>query len=211
MGLKGDYVHIPHFVNVKEYAPFARKRESFEGTVYWGRISEEKGVRTLVEAMRGLPFGLTIIGEGPLKKELEDQIWRDSIANVTMLPYMNGEDLYRTVSNAAFSVLPSQCYEVFGMVIPEAYAFGLPVIGSKIGGIPELIKENETGLLFEPRDRDGLRDRINYLSTNPDEVLRMGSNARRLVEKEYGEEPHYDRLIKVYEAAVRKRKKRILI
>ena len=85
----------------------------------------------------------------------------------------------------------------------EAFALGVPAIGSRIGGIPELIKDGETGLLFEAGDAIDLNNKIRWVLDNPDAISKMGHNARTLAEKQYSPGLHYERLMKIYEKALR--------
>ena len=200
MGLKGNFVHLPNFVSVKNLMPI--KERKMNKLVYWGRLSYEKGVDTLVEAVKGLQVELKLIGEGPMRAKIEKKIEQDNINNVKLLGYLDKDVLLSRVRNCGVAIIPSECYENNPVSVLEAFALGIPVIGSRIGGIPELIKDGETGLLFEPGNVKDLRDKIMNLLSEPDEVAQMGENARVLVEKKYNPELHYEGLAKVYNDAI---------
>jgi glycosyltransferase involved in cell wall biosynthesis len=169
--------------------------------LYVGRLSEEKGVKTIIDAVGKVDScRLKIVGDGPLKDELvlyaESKTGSDRIE---FLGHKNRMEVNELLRNCKFLVIPSEWYEVTGLVILEAYAYGKPVIGSRIGGIPEFILENETGLLFEMGNAEDLSSKINYMIHNPDEIVRMGRNARNFVESRLNAEIHYKELMKVYE------------
>ncbi len=105
-------------------------------------------------------------------------------------------------------VIPSQWYENYPRSVIEAFALGKPVIGSRIGGIPELVRDGETGLTFEPGNAEDLRAKVKLLISNPDMVSEMGRTARRFVEEKLNPEIHYQGLMKIYELAVEKSKRR---
>jgi glycosyltransferase involved in cell wall biosynthesis len=100
---------------------------------------------------------------------------------------------------ARFSVIPSEWYENCPYACIESFASGTPVIGTRIGGIPELVDDGETGLLVTPFSREDLRTKIEYLFARNDESARMGRNARRKAEQEYGAKNHVQRLMAIYD------------
>ena len=170
--------------------------------VYWGRLSYEKGVDTLVEAVKGLQVELELIGEGPMRAKIEKKIEQDSITNVKLLGYLDREVLWNRVRECKIAVIPSECYENNPISVLEAFALGIPVVGSRIGGIPELVKDNETGLLFEPGNSGDLRHKLKYLISHSSKVKEMGKKAQILIKNEYNPEFHYERLIEIYNRVV---------
>lgn len=191
-------VHLPNFIHIDSFAP---DYEPGSYVLYAGRLSHEKGVQTLLAAMCGLSVPLKIVGDGPLRAELEAFVADNSLENVEFLGYRTGDELKRLFSRAAFLVFPSEWNENAPMTILEAFASGKPVIGSRIGGTPEMVREGESGLLFEPGNADSLRDAIVRLFSNSEQIVRMGKNARQQVEAENSEEYHYARLMEVYDRA----------
>ena len=103
---------------------------------------------------------------------------------------------------STFVVVPSECYENSPLTVYEAFALGKPVIGSAIGGIPELVLEGETGLLFPAGDRDALADRLRRLWTDRAGAAEMGRAARARVESEYGPEKHYEEIMGIYSRVI---------
>jgi len=142
-----------------------------------------------------------IIGEGPLEKDIRTKISAENIRNVKLLGYKRGEDLKMDILKSMFIVLPSEWYENNPRSIIEGFAYGKPVIGSRLGGIPELVRDNETGLTFESGNAEDLRIKIEYLTNHQDKIIEMGKNARLFVEKELGADRHYEGLIRIYNQA----------
>jgi len=202
MGLKGKIVFLPNFVNVEDFKPEFNWKEN--SIVYFGRLSGEKGLFILIEAMKGVDVNLKIIGEGPLKERLELKVEGESINNVCFLGYKSGENLKNEIKKSMFVVLSSEWYENNPRTVLETFALGKPVIGSRIGGIPELVKDGETGLTFETGSADDLRKKILYLINNPHKAVKMGKNARKFVEEKFNPEKHYQRLMEIYNYAISK-------
>lgn len=199
MGLKGRVVYLPNFVSLEEYQPQYTGQEN--AIVYFGRLSEEKGLETLLEAMRGLKATLKVIGEGPLTEGLKLKVNSQNLANIHFLGYKSGEGLREEIRKAMLVVLPSEWYENNPRSVIEAFALGKPVVGARIGGIPELVKDNQTGLTFAGGDAEDLKAKIARLLNSPAEIERMGRNARRFVEEEFNAESHYAGLLRIYAEA----------
>ncbi|MCF6153377.1 MAG: glycosyltransferase [Candidatus Kuenenia stuttgartiensis] len=121
-------------------------------------------------------------------------LFRDKLT----LGYQKGDELYREIKKSKAVVLPSEWYENNPISVLEAFALGKPVIGARIGGIPELIKEKETGLLFEPGNSIDLREKIELLLSDDALCNKMGNSAKKLVEEEFNPEKHYQSLLKIY-------------
>ncbi|MBW1678996.1 MAG: glycosyltransferase family 4 protein [Deltaproteobacteria bacterium] len=194
-------VHIPNFIRVNQYLPQYQHSNYF---VYFGRISEEKGIATLIKAMRKVKGAqLYIVGEGKSRKELERFTHREGAENIKWLGYKGGEELKSIIKDAMFVALPSECYENCPMSLLEAYALGKPVIGSNIGGIPEIVEDGITGFLFEPGNPEELAEKINHLIFHPRLIGKLGKNSRERVEREYSPETHYQKIINVYQSVLR--------
>jgi len=200
-------IHIPHFVSTKHIEPSLNNNGYI---LYSGRLSYEKGLKTLVEALSLCDsVKLFIAGSGPLKAELETTAKNIAPKKVAFLGYLNRDRLQKVIDDAMFTVVPSEWYENFPYVILEAFASAKPVIGSRIGGIPELVRDGETGLLFEPGSTGDLAEKIQWMTDHPKERQEMGRRARELVEKECNPELHYEHLMGVYRMALRKHGKDI--
>lgn len=188
-------VHIPNFTNVEDFEPSYKAGEYI---LYVGRLSHEKGIFTLLKAIKDINFKLKIVGDGPLREDCEAFVRENNLKNVEFLGYKSGDDLKELYQKSAFLVMPSEWYENAPLTILECFAYGKPLIGSRIGGIPEMILDGETGLLFNTGDVRELRGKINYLLRNPAIIDKMGRSARARVEQEYNAELHYERLMQVY-------------
>jgi glycosyltransferase involved in cell wall biosynthesis len=136
-----------------------------------------------------------------MKFEYEDYVKKNGINNVIFEGHKSGEELEKLFRNALFLVSPSEWYENAPMTLLESFAYGKLVIGAEIGGIPEMIIDNESGLLFKPGDYQQLKEKIKYLLSAPSVVAAMGKKARERVEKEYNIQLHYKRLMDVYQKA----------
>jgi glycosyltransferase involved in cell wall biosynthesis len=101
--------------------------------------------------------------------------------------------------HASFLVLPSVWYEMFPMVIPEAFSASLPIIVSRLAGLQSLVRDGETGLHFNPGDPEDLARKVRWAAEHSREMERMGANARREYETLYTPEKNYERLMAIYE------------
>jgi len=172
--------------------------------LYFGRISKEKGVDTLIQAMEKVKFGkLLIIGDGEEKERLQGYVDQNKVDNVTFMGFVERSKLNDLIRASRFVVLPSEWYENSPSVIYESFAFGKSVIGSRIGGIPELIEDGENGLLFEPKNVDELAEKIKYLYHHPLLAEKMGIAAREKVEEKYSEEEYYKKLLGLYDSLIK--------
>lgn len=170
---------------------------SDEGYIlYFGRISKEKGVETLLKAHEGMvdSLPLKIVGTGPQEEGL-----RSSYPAADFIGYKSGKELNDLLVNAGFVVVPSECYENCSMVVLEAMAMGKPVIGSKIGGIPEQIEDGKTGFLFEMGDMLELKNKMSLLISDRKLRENMGRAARQKLEREYSLAEHCKGLMTIYE------------
>jgi glycosyltransferase involved in cell wall biosynthesis len=191
--------HVPHFLSLAPYGPSHAESDYF---VYVGRLSEEKGLAHLLEAKRRVSrMRLVVAGDGSLMAGLRRAAASDS--GVSFTGFLSRPELAEVWRGAAFTVVPSVCYENFPYAVLESFAFGKPVVASRIGGIPELVRDGENGLLAEPGDSGGLAERINRLALNQAETVKMGRAARRDVEEVYSVEKHYASVMSHYERITR--------
>lgn len=195
---KVRYLH--NSLDLKGYEPNFRVGNY---AIFLGRLQPEKGIKTLIQAMALAPnFQLLIVGEGEQRKELEQYVSTQGVKNVRFVGYKTGKELKNLIRESAFLVLPSEWYENCPMVTLEAYALGKPVVASRIGGIPESIDEEETGLLFEPGNASELAEKIQILAGDKKRCEEMGRRGRAKIEQISAE--HYDRLMQLYQEARRK-------
>ena len=191
---------LPHFQVLPELAPAAVP----DGPIlYFGRLSPEKGVSDLIRAMRTLPqIRLQIAGDGPQRAELEGLAHALKLENVDFSGHVGREQLDRMIASARFTVLPSRAYETLGKSILESYAWARPVIASDLGSRRELVREHETGLLFQPGNIEQLAGAISCLAQRPDLAAEMGMAGRRMVETYHSPQAHYEELIGLYERLI---------
>jgi glycosyltransferase involved in cell wall biosynthesis len=190
-------VHIPNFVEPEK---FQVSDESEEYFVYVGRLVPIKGLITLLQAMKKVKTSmrLLLLGDGPQRDILEQVSEESGLHNVYFLGQLEFQELIRVVSLAKFNILPSEVYENCPMSVLESMAMGKPVIGSNIGGIPELISDGVDGLLFETGNSDHLAEKINWMIDHPKSCSDMGITARRKIEQFYNPEIHYQAVAEQY-------------
>lgn len=200
-GYPADWItYLPNPVDTKALQPNFKPGDY---VLYAGRLSKEKGVLTLLKAAEGTGIPLRIVGDGPIRTEAQKFAAGRSLSNVEFLGYKSGPDLAAMFANAAFVVMPSEWYENGPISLLEAYAYGKPVLGARIGGIPEFIVPGETGELFESRNADELRQRMLWLWSNKPRLEDMGHAARRFVEQNHSFDRHYEGLMSIYHRYVK--------
>ena len=174
--------------------------------LFFGRLSYEKGVKTLLEAFNGLPeCHLKIVGTGPKEDELKAFVESNGMKNVEFLGYKRGKELQDLVANAYYVIVPSEWYENNPMTIIEAYSVGTPVIGAKIGGIPEIVVEKETGFQFESGNADNLRSKVIPADgLTADEYTKQSAGALKFAHENLSLENYYPRLIAFYNQFLKK-------
>lgn len=199
MGFKKRIVQLPHFIDSSQISPkFTWENSSL---VYFGRLSKEKGIFTLLKAVEDLPVECRIYGDGPEKVNINRWIADKSLTNVTLCGHISQDELKGEVKRAMFVVLPSEWYENSPFSVLESFALGKPVIGSNIGGIPELVEDQKNGLIFEPGNPEDLRKNILNLLDNSERIRGLGENARQCVEQNFSPGKYYEALIKIYAEA----------
>lgn len=149
-------------------------------------------------------FHVKIIGDGPLKTDLEDMLKAKGIKDIEFIGRKSYQQCMRLLRNTQFLILPSLCYENFPVVIMEAYASGKPVIASGLGAMAELVEEGKTGLLFEPGNPEDLADKMQWMVENEDACIEMGKNARKVFEEKYTAEKNYQILMNIYNHVINK-------
>lgn len=195
-------VHIPNFIDIEKTRPSYTHAEYF---LYLGRLSKEKGILTLLKALKSLQGNarLKIVGKGQLEEEIVEYITNNKLENfVEMLGYRGGKELEDIIKKAMFVVVPSEWYENFPYAVLEAFAYGKPVIGACIGGIPEQIDDGVNGYLFEYKNASELAEKIISLIDNPEHLVEMGKKAREKAELKYNSQHHYETLMNLYRRLV---------
>lgn len=172
--------------------------------LYYGRLSHEKGIATLVDAFSKHPeLKLKVVGTGPKEEELRQKNYQ----NIEFLGYKTGVELYNLVRNARFVCVPSEWYENNPMTIVEAYSMGVPVIGANIGGIPEIIEERKTGFLFESGNTDSLEKAVQKsLAVSQEEYTLMKEESLKFAKEHFNYANYKERLLLFYNEIIQKYK-----
>jgi glycosyltransferase involved in cell wall biosynthesis len=175
--------------------------------VFMGRLSEEKGLFTLIRAFEGTEkFGLKIIGDGPMEEKLKEYVRRREISNVELLGFVEGGKRFEILKKSMFSIVPSEWYENQPMAVLEAFAFGVPVIASKVGALEEMVEDGKNGLLFQMGNSNDLKDKIKHFIDNTGKRTRCSEYARHCAETKYSAETNYLKLLKIYKEVIEKNK-----
>lgn len=157
-----------------------------------GRLSHEKGAATLIEAASRLPYKLVVIGGGPLSEEL--RMKSEESSQIEFVGFKQWDEIKEIVGKSRFSVIPSEWYENNPLSVIEAQCLGTPVLGAKIGGIPELISA-ETGMTFESRNVDNLTKKIEAMWNASFDYEAIADSSQ----KRYNSENYYNEIINIYE------------
>ena len=220
--LKGSYEHVDAFIAPSRYMqesiarriPKNRIKLLYNGidtndvkgtgadegyVLYLGRLVREKGVETLLKAHQNSTLGweLVVAGTGPLLDVLKAQ-YNPSI----FVGYLAGDVLKEMINRASVVVIPSEWYENCPMSVLEAMAYGKPIVASRIGGIPELVADGKTGLLFESGQSTELTALLDKLMSS--EVLRktMGLAGRKRVNNLFSLDKHHSGLMQIYQSVL---------
>ncbi len=157
---------------------------------YVGRLSHEKGVATLIKAAGSLPYRLAVVGDGPLRSELEAV----ASPNVEFVGFKSWNEIKNIVGNARFSVIPSEWFENNPISVIESLSLGTPVIGANIGGIPELIDPATSGAVFESKNDSELAEKISENWNRAFDYLSISTMAK----SKYNSRAYLENLLKLY-------------
>jgi len=201
VGLPADRVHVkPNFYPGNPTTiPWSERADR---VVFVGRLSAEKGVQTLLNAWalwgdQAPP--LRIVGDGELRKELED---RARGLRVEFVGQVSLEEAQAEIGRAKLLVLPSESYETFGLTVIEGFARGTPAAVSNIGPLPDLVRDPESGGSFEPANPHSLLHAVRNAWENPTLLARWSQGARAAFKARYTEDPNYAMLMGIYEQAI---------
>jgi glycosyltransferase involved in cell wall biosynthesis len=196
MGFTGRCDYIPNFVGSSRAVEARPPRDPL--VLFFGRLVEEKGVSSLIEAMQGVPADCLIIGDGPEKKALQAQAAQSPAARVRFLAHQPPGLLREAMRRSSLVVVPSIWYENNPFSIIESFAMGVPVLAARIGGIPELVSDRETGMLFTAGSSVDLREKVMLLLQDPGLRRELAKNARRHLEMNFPAARHHERLLGLY-------------
>jgi glycosyltransferase involved in cell wall biosynthesis len=164
--------------------------------LYYGRLSREKGLLTLLNAFKELPeLNLKIVGNGNLMSSLE----MNKTPNIELVSFKSGKELHDIIQNSSFVIVPSECFENNPMAIVESFALGKPVIGANLGGIPEVIENKKTGFLFKSTDWKSLVEIVKESSQlSLEKYVELSNQAFNFASEKFSPEIYYDQLMKIY-------------
>ncbi len=204
LGLPAKKVCVkPNFL----FADPGKRTNPGEYAMFAGRLSPEKGVAVILAAWAKLktPVPLRIVGDGPQLEPLKGEAAKLGLNDVRFEGRLNREQTIATFKNSSFMLFPSLWYENFPMVIAEAFACSTPVIGSKLGAMEVIVEDGRTGLHVNPGDPADLAEKVEWAWNHPEEMRKMGSNARQEFENKYTAEKNYKLLMDIYEKTMRRR------
>jgi len=190
-GFPEDKIEVlPNFI-ARIVNPATSKKDYY---CYVGRISEEKGIDTLLKAAAQLPYSLKVIGGGPLLDAFRNQFTHK---NIEYAGYLDPENVFEIVKEARCVVMPSVWYENNPLSVIEALCMGTPVLGARIGGIPELIEEGVNGFLFTPKNIPELTEKIELCFHHFHDRYNFEKIAGQAQNK-FSSETFYNKLIEIY-------------
>ena len=182
-GYTSEKIHVlPNAYFETVPVPQGRPREHI---LFAGRLSPEKGIDLLVQAAKGLDAAVVIAGDGPEREHLQALAGKIGAGNVSFPGFLNATDLNRLYQTALVTVLPSRWYENGPLVILESYANATPMVGARIGAIPEFVTEGKTGFLFTPEDAADLHLVLENSIHQPGLLQQMGTSALADVAAKY--------------------------
>ena len=170
--------------------------------VFAGRLTAEKGVVSLLRAWQAWGDSapeLRLVGDGDLRPQLEKMA---KGLPIRFLGQVSGAEAQAQIAGARLLVLPSECFETFGMVVIEAFAFGTPAAVSDIGPLPTIVQDGRSGIVFEPGNPESLMHEVRTLWESPGLLEKMSQGARREFEKKYTEDANYASLMDIYQHAI---------
>lgn len=196
--------YVPNFFDTGRPLEAAPPGERF---LYFGRLSHEKGLATLIEAARRTGVGLDLVGDGPQRAELE--ALAAGADHIRFLGYCSGDALWNALRGCKAVVLPSEWYENAPMSVLEAYSFGKPVIGARIGGIPELVTEGQTGWLFPSGDVDALEQLLKSAESLPmQKWAEMGVACNDFVSERFSRQRYFETMASIFDGLIAANKQR---
>ncbi len=194
-GFSRNITHIYNFLEL-DFKRDYNSQESEPYVLFFGRLTPDKGIMTLLRAMEGTDIKLKIAGTGELEDALRAEAEKIGV-DAEFHGFLQGEPLLTLLEKSRIVVVPSEWQENLPFSIIEAFAAGKSVIGSNIGGIPDMVPPH-FGFLFEPGNVAELRSMITENFTKTDELKKKGEAARTFVENNMSREIFYERIMKIY-------------
>ncbi|OUS01648.1 hypothetical protein A9Q86_07720 [Flavobacteriales bacterium 33_180_T64] len=190
--VKKDIVVIPNFTQVQSNLSLDEHKKEYY--LYYGRISDEKGIHELIDIFKEINLNLLIVGKGPLEEAVKEKVKENS--NIQYLGPKYGDDLFKIVKQAKYVVQSSKWFENCPMTIIESFALSVPVIGSNHSGFKDLIQDKKTGFLI---NFDNKNSAINQLrEIDMIDVSKLKKNVTNYYQKNLSENIHIEKIISVY-------------
>lgn len=184
----------PNFTNTTEEKGNEQEKRFY---VYVGRMEKEKGVWLLLEAFEQLKeVPLVLIGTGTEEAAIKSWLEEKQMNHIHYLGLKKNVKEYLMQSKAL--IMPSQCYESFGMTVIESFSCGVPVIVNDLGSLPDFMNNRITGLVFKKNDAESLKEQVLYMENHPEFVKRAGEEAYMLWKENYSEESNMEQLEQIY-------------
>jgi glycosyltransferase involved in cell wall biosynthesis len=197
---QGKIVVIPNYVDTESFRPFEREKKAGRIT-FVGRFGKEKNLFSLIDAVKGLDIKLVLIGKGPLEDALKKKVKEEGVENVVFAGVVPNERLPEELNKSEIFMLPS-LYEGNPKTLLEAMACRLPVIGTNVVGIKEVVKHKENGYLCE-NSTDSIEEAIREVMTNENLRHKLAVNARDTIIKNYSSEKIVDKELRLYDRLLR--------
>lgn len=200
-GLPSAKVHVkPNFISgTPRVNPWAKRGDY---TLFVGRLSEEKGLTTLIDAWRiggAQAPRLLIVGDGPLRNQLASSLLG---LPIHLLGPRDHQETQQLIANARLLLVPSECFEGLALVIVEAFSLGTPVACSNLGPLPSIVKQGESGLHFEPHSPADLFAKVKSAWASPGLLEKLGQGARAAFDLHYNETANFAHLMAIYHQAL---------
>jgi glycosyltransferase involved in cell wall biosynthesis len=205
-GFREDQIAVvPNPTSVKE---ITMDRLVGEYVAFAGRMSPEKGVGVFLAAAAQMPdICFKAAGDGPVLADMKAR----ATSNVEFLGRLGFDELRTFYRKARVLVVPSLCFEQFGLVAADAMAMGVPVVASRIGGLPYVVDDGVTGSLFETGNSEELVQHVRRLWEDPQLCNRMGTAGRQKAMREYTEDTYFKNLMAVYQTAIQRSRDRVAV
>lgn len=195
---KGKTIAIHNYIELKDNVENIKKDDY---VLFFGRLSEEKGLNIFLDVCKELPnIHFKIAGTGPLEKACTE------IENIEFVGFKTGKELEELIAKAKFSVYPSVWYENCPLSILEAESLGTPVITANYGGMKELVEDGKTGVLVNKIDKENLKNAILNLYSDNEKIVKMAKNCIAKREDMISMKQYCDKITKIYEETIKNRK-----
>jgi glycosyltransferase involved in cell wall biosynthesis len=204
---RNKILQLNNFVRISEIKTSAKPKQKY--ILFFGRLTRSKGIFTLLDLARRIP-GIKIIAAGNFDEDVDKRlayrfIKNGNIRNFEFTGFKRDKDLKDMIHTSEFVVVPSEWEENQPYSVLESYALGKPVVASNIGGIREIVRSGETGLLFKTGDARDFESKVLKLWGKPELIRKMGKNARKFVAGQFNGELHYSKLNQIYKNLIKSR------